>query len=79
MKTFSRRDVLKTSLLVPAAAATAHAMGPLDAGVHAAGEVSGPLSAPASVAFIQRPAGGRRTASTRFRMELSPWQCRRPG
>jgi hypothetical protein len=30
MKTFSRRDVLKTSLLAPAVVATAHAIGPVD-------------------------------------------------
>ncbi len=50
MKTFSRRDVLKTSLLAPAVAATAHSLGPIDSAVHAASEVSGPLSAPASLA-----------------------------
>ena len=44
MKTFSRRDVLKTSLLAPAAVA-AQAVGPFDNAVKAAAEVSGPLSA----------------------------------
>ena len=43
MKAFSRRDMLKTSLLAPAVAA-AHGMKPIDAAIHAAGETSGPLS-----------------------------------
>jgi beta-galactosidase len=43
MKTFSRRDMLKTSLLAPAVAA-ASGMKPLEAAVKAAGEASGPLS-----------------------------------
>ncbi len=60
MKTFSRRDVLKTSLLAPAVAATAHAIGPIDPAVHAAGEVSGPLSAPATVASATPGAGRAR-------------------
>jgi len=60
MKTFSRRDVLKTSLLAPAVAATAHAMGPIESTVHAAGEVSGPLSAPATIASPTPGAGRER-------------------
>jgi beta-galactosidase len=60
MKTFSRRDVLKTSLLAPAVAATAHAIGPIDPAVHAAGEVSGPLSAPATLASPTPGAGRER-------------------
>ncbi|MGC1421875.1 MAG: beta-galactosidase, partial [Terracidiphilus sp.] len=60
MKTFSRRDVLKTSLLAPAVAATAHALGPIDPAVHAATEVSGPLSAPASLASPTPGAGRER-------------------
>jgi beta-galactosidase len=60
MKTFSRRDVLKTSLLAPAVAATAHALGPIDPAVHAASEVSGPLSAPASLASATPGAGRER-------------------
>ena len=60
MKTFSRRDVLKTSLLAPAVAATAHALGPIDPAVHAASEVSGPLSAPASLASAMPGAGRER-------------------
>jgi beta-galactosidase len=59
MKTFSCRDVLKTSLLAPAVAATAHALGPIDPAVHAAAsEVSGPLSAPTSLAS-PKPGAGR--------------------
>ena len=60
MKTFSRRDVLKTSLLAPAVAATAHAIGPIDPAVRAAGEVSGPLSAPATLASPTPGAGRER-------------------
>ena len=60
MKTFSRRDVLKTSLLAPAVAATAHAIGTIDPAVHAAGEVSGPLSAPATLASATPGAGRER-------------------
>jgi beta-galactosidase len=60
MKTFSRRDVLKTSLLAPAVAATAHALGPIDPATHAAGEVSGPLSVPASLASATPGAGRER-------------------
>ncbi len=45
MKAFSRRDMLKSSLLVPAAAATAQGMMPIDAAMQAAGEAAGPLSA----------------------------------
>ena len=60
MKTFSRRDVLKTSLLAPAVAATAHAIGPIESTVHAAGEVSGPLSAPATIASPTPGAGRER-------------------
>jgi beta-galactosidase len=45
MKAFSRRDVLKTSLFAPAAAAAAHGLTPIEAATHAAGEASGPLSA----------------------------------
>jgi beta-galactosidase len=60
MKTFSRRDVLKTSLLAPAVAATAHSILPVDSAVHAAGEVSGPLSAPATLASPTPGAGRER-------------------
>ncbi len=45
MKTFSRRDVLKTTLLAPAAVAAAQGAGPIDSAMKAVGEVSGPLSA----------------------------------
>ena len=47
MKTISRRDVLKTSLLAPAVAAAARGVGPIDSAVHAASGPSGPLDAPA--------------------------------
>jgi beta-galactosidase len=60
MKTFSRRDVLKTSLLAPAAAATAHAFGSIDPAGHAASEVAGPLSVPASLASPTPGAGRER-------------------
>ena len=42
MKAFSRRDMLKTSLLAPAVAAAAHGMTPIEAAMHAAGETAGP-------------------------------------
>src|SRR5258708_36347780 len=45
MKTFSRRDVLRTSLLAPAAVAAAQGVGPIDSAMKAVGEVSGPLTA----------------------------------
>jgi beta-galactosidase len=60
MKTFSRRDILKTSLLAPAAAATAHSLGPIDSAVHAASEVSGPLGVPVSLASPTPGAGRER-------------------
>src|SRR5579862_7951704 len=59
MKTLSRRDVLKTSLLAPAAAA-AHAMGPLEVAVHAATEASGPLSIGAPQSPSTSATGGGR-------------------
>jgi beta-galactosidase len=60
MKTFSRRDVLKSSLLAPAVAVTAHALAPIDPAAHTYGEVSGPLSAPASLASPTPGAGRER-------------------
>ena len=61
MKTFSRRDVLKSSLLAPAVAATAHALSPIDPAVRAVtSDVSGPLSAPATVASPTPGAGRER-------------------
>ena len=60
MKTFSRRDVLKTSLFAPAVAVTASAMGSIEPAVRAAGEVSGPLTAPASLASPTPGAGRER-------------------
>ena len=55
MKTFSRRDVLKSSLLAPAIVATSGAIAPA---AHATAEVSGPLSAPETLAN-PTPGGGR--------------------
>ena len=46
MKTLSRRDLLKTSLLAPAVAA-AHGMSPIGAAIQAVGETPGPLPAAA--------------------------------
>lgn len=46
MKAFSRRDVLKKSLLAPAVAATAHGLGTINQAAHTATEVSGPVSVP---------------------------------
>ena len=45
MKAFSRRDMLKTSLLAPAVAAAAHGITPVEAAMHAASEAAGPLPA----------------------------------
>ena len=44
MKTFSRRDMLKTSLLAPAVVATSHGITPVRAAMQAASETAGPLS-----------------------------------
>lgn len=60
MKTFSRRDVLKSSILAPAAAASVHALAPIDSAVHAASEVSGPLSVAATLASPLPGAGRER-------------------
>jgi beta-galactosidase len=43
MKTLSRRDLLKTSLLAPAVVAAAQGMGPIGAAIQVAGEAPGPL------------------------------------
>ena len=45
MKAFSRRAMLKGSLLAPAVAAAASGMSPVEAAMRAAGETSGPLPA----------------------------------
>lgn len=50
MKTISRRAMLKTSLLAPAAAATAQGMSLAHPAMHVIGEVSGPISAPGELA-----------------------------
>jgi len=61
MKTFSRRDLLKASLLAPAAAA-AQPFKPIEAAAHTTAEASGPLSfsgdAPAESA-VKEPGAGR--------------------
>ena len=44
MKAFSRRDVLKSSLLAPAVAAAAGSMNPMEAAALVAGEGAGQLS-----------------------------------
>ncbi len=43
MKHISRRNVLKTSLMAPVIAATAHAMSPVHSAINASSEVAGPL------------------------------------
>jgi beta-galactosidase len=45
MKAFSRRDLLKSSLLAPAVAVTAQGMTPIEAAMQASSEAAGPLSA----------------------------------
>jgi beta-galactosidase len=57
MKNVSRRDVLKSTLLAPAIAATTQFVGPVHSAV---GEVSGPLSAPATLASPTPGAGRER-------------------
>src|SRR5450631_3630698 len=57
MKTFSRRDVLKTGLLAPAAAAAIEGVGPIGMAMKAVREVSGPLSANAPTESGLRGAG----------------------
>ena len=63
MKTFSRRAMLKTTLLAPAVAA-ASGMRPLEAAIQAAGESSGPLSTAqgahaAAAPKTEQPGAGR--------------------
>ena len=61
MKSFSRRDMLKTSLLAPAAVAAAHGITPLQAAMQAAGETAGPLQEgePAKPGTSAQPGAGR--------------------
>ena len=44
MKSFSRRDVLKTGILAPVAVVAAQGVGPIGNAMTTSGEVSGPLS-----------------------------------
>jgi len=61
MKTISRRDLLKTSLLAPAAVATGQGVNPIHSAVNAIGdEVAGPVSAPATLASPLPGAGRER-------------------
>jgi len=68
MKAFSRRDMLKGSLLAPAVAAATSGMNPVAAAMQAAAESTGPLPA----AGPQSPAGGAsaQPASARERLLL---------
>jgi beta-galactosidase len=59
MKTLSRRDLLKTSLLAPAVAA-AHGMGPIGAAIQVAGEGTGPVAASAPRKSFTSGAGRER-------------------
>ena len=63
MKAFSRRDMLKTSLLAPAVAAAASGMSPVAAALQVAGESAGPLPSGAP----QKPA---QPSATRERLLL---------
>ncbi len=58
MKTLSRRDLLKSSLLAPAVAVAAQGMSPMGAAVQVAGEASGPLPTSATTK-ASKPGGGR--------------------
>ena len=57
MKTISRRDILKTSLLAPVAAATAQGAAPVHSALNVTGEAVGPLNAPESLASPTHGAG----------------------
>jgi beta-galactosidase len=71
MKSLSRREMLKGSLLAPAIAAAASGMSPVAAAMQAAGETSGPLPAykPASSGAAQKPAQ-RNTARERLLLDF---------
>jgi beta-galactosidase len=60
MKAYSRRAMLKGSLLAPAVAAAASGMSPVEAALHVAGESAGPLPADESNA-TQGPAAANAT------------------
>jgi beta-galactosidase len=60
MKKISRRDVLKTSLLSPAVVATVQVIGPLKFAGHSVSDLSGRVSAPASLASPTPGAGRER-------------------
>ena len=60
METFSRRNLLKTGLLAPAAIAAANATGPLGAAMESAGQESGALPAAAPRASATPGAGRER-------------------
>ena len=61
MKTISRRALLKSTLLAPAAVATAQGVSPVHSAISAVGdEVSGPLTAPSSLASPTPGAGRER-------------------
>ena len=55
MKSFSRRDVLKTGILAPVAVVAAQGVGPIGNAITTSGEVSGPLSVSAP---MQTPSTG---------------------
>ena len=60
METFSRRDLLKTSLLAPAAAAAANGLGPMGIAMPAAQEIAGQLPAKQPAASPAPGAGRER-------------------
>jgi len=66
MKALSRREMLKGSLLMPAVAAAASGMNPVEAAMHMAGESSGPLPADGSDA-AKKPSAA---ITTRERLSL---------
>jgi beta-galactosidase len=66
MKAFSRRDLLKTSLLAPAAAVAAQPLHPVDAALHAA---TAPASGPLPSSGAQAPAAAS-TGTARERLLL---------
>lgn len=60
MKAFSRRDLLKSSLLAPAAVAAAQHFGPFGAAIQAAGEAPGPVPTFSTPESAQSGAGRER-------------------
>jgi beta-galactosidase len=59
MRKVSRRDVLKTGLLAPAAVAVANGMGPMGLAMQAGGNAAEPLPSPGAPSISAMPGAGR--------------------